>query len=70
MARPMTVEQVTRTPVEQAKRKLDEGRTLFVDVRSPEEHRNAHIPGAINVPKTEQPESFFRLPRDREIILY
>ncbi|MGE5618662.1 MAG: rhodanese-like domain-containing protein, partial [Sphingomonadaceae bacterium] len=54
----------------QAKRKYDEGSALFVDVRSPQEYEASHIPGAINIPKSEPPKSFFRLPRDREIILY
>ncbi|MGE5618446.1 MAG: rhodanese-like domain-containing protein, partial [Sphingomonadaceae bacterium] len=46
---PTTVEEVPRTPLNQAKRKYDEGSALFVDVRSPQEYEASHIPGAINI---------------------
>jgi len=63
-------QQVPRTDLEEAKRRFDAGTTIFVDVRPPEEYAYAHIPGAISIPVSGPPESYFSLPRDRDIILY
>ncbi len=41
---------VQRVPLEEAKTAFDEGTATFLDVRSAESYRAAHIPGALNIP--------------------
>jgi rhodanese-related sulfurtransferase len=57
---------------------VDELRTLqssprritLVDVRTPEEFRDARIKGAINVPLTELERRFREIPREGLVVLY
>ena len=44
----------------------------LIDVRSPEEYRSGHIPGAINIPLQDFQRRFAELDgyRDREVVLY
>ncbi len=44
--------EVKTISVEDAKKKLEEGETIFVDVRDPHSYEEAHIPGAILVNDT------------------
>lgn len=48
------------------------GKTLVVDVRSPEEYQAGHIPGAVNIPAERITAEKGRLPKDRSaaIIFY
>ncbi len=69
MAVPTDTDQVTRTPVEQTKKAFDRGTAIFVDVRPQEAYLEAHIPGAQNIPVSGPVESYYKLPRDRDIIL-
>jgi len=43
-----------RSP-EEVKRRIEEGGTQIVDIRSREEYEEGHIPGAINIPMAELP---------------
>lgn len=43
---------------------------LIVDVRTPKEFKAKHIKGAINLPVQELHNTYVRLPKDKEIILY
>ncbi|NOZ26461.1 MAG: zinc-ribbon domain-containing protein [Chloroflexi bacterium] len=61
---------VPRISLAEAKARYDAGAALFVDVRSQEEYRTAHIPGAVSLPLTELDERYQELPRDAEIITY
>ncbi len=70
MAAPRSTDQVHRTPLEEAKKSLDRGTAIFVDVRGGEEYREAHIPGALDIPVSGPPEEYFQLPRDRDVLLY
>jgi rhodanese-related sulfurtransferase len=55
----------------QLKNVLDRGqRVVIVDVRSPEEFRTGHIPGARSLSLDEPGEKFRELPRREPIILY
>jgi rhodanese-related sulfurtransferase len=56
---------------EDLKRMMAAGQAVVIDVRSPEEYRQGHIPGAINLP-LQQIESgnYQRLPRDKRLISY
>lgn len=46
---------------EDAKKLMDQGGVTIVDVRTPEEYAEAHVPGAINIPNenigSQQPEA-------------
>ncbi len=57
-----------RVSVDEAGRLAQQGQALLVDVRTPEEYRFSHAPGAINVPLRELLERLEMLPRERQII--
>jgi rhodanese-related sulfurtransferase len=40
-------------------------KAVLIDVRTPDEYRNGHIPGAINIPADRMLDQQTRLPRDR-----
>lgn len=44
--------------------------TLIVDLREPEEYRNGHIPGAVNIPYEALESQLYRLDYYRQILLY
>jgi rhodanese-related sulfurtransferase len=41
------------------------GKAMLIDVRSPEEYRDGHIPGAINIPAERIASEKGRLPKDK-----
>ena len=41
------------------------GKAVLIDVRSPEEYRDGHIPGAINIPAERIAAEKNRLPKDK-----
>jgi rhodanese-related sulfurtransferase len=43
---------------------------LILDVRSPEDFQEGHIPGAVNIDYQELPNQLDELPRDRTIVVY
>ena len=43
---------------------------MIVDVRTPEEYKAKHIPGARNFPLQSLTKDFKKLPRNKKIILY
>lgn len=53
------------------KEELLEKETIFIDVRTEEEYREAHIPGSINIPLNDLPSSEFvkRLQKNSKIRL-
>ena len=54
------------------KRLVDSGDRSFVilDVRSAQAYREAHVPGAINIPFEEFPSRLKELPKGQEVISY
>ena len=57
--------------VEHLKTQLDAGQQLtLVDVRSTEEYRAGHIPGAKSIPLEELPRRMTEIPRDTPVVLY
>ncbi|NPV09269.1 MAG: rhodanese-like domain-containing protein [Anaerolineae bacterium] len=60
--------EVLRVSVDEAKARHDAGEALLVDVRSEEDFRRGHIPGAISLPLAELEDRYRELPRDAEII--
>ena len=65
--RPTDAPRVSREAAGQA---LLSGEASFVDVRTSEEYRLSHAPGAINVPLRELRDRLHELPRDRPIVTY
>ena len=61
---------VTRISPADAKTALDEGRALFVDVRSFSDYDADHVPGAISIPINEFESRSGELPKDQLIITY
>lgn len=52
--------------MDQLQRLMTEGKkATLVDVRSPEEYRAAHIPGAVNIPAERTIAERGRLPKDK-----
>ncbi len=47
-----------------------EQRPLLVDVRTPQEFSQSHIPGALNIPVDDLRSRLGELPRDRQIAIY
>jgi rhodanese-related sulfurtransferase/predicted transcriptional regulator len=62
------LEPVTRH--ELARRLQEDDDLVVLDVRPTEEHRAAHIPGAVSIPITELRRRLRELPGDREIVAY
>lgn len=63
--------------LEQAFRLWEQGETLFLDVRRPEEFAELHIPRALNVPeeileddRALEKTGLLGLPRERQILVY
>ncbi|MFK5986966.1 MAG: rhodanese-like domain-containing protein [Pseudomonadota bacterium] len=52
-----------------AHKAVDNG-AIIVDVRTPKEYKSKHIKGAINLPLRELHNSYVRLPKDKEIVVY
>jgi predicted DsbA family dithiol-disulfide isomerase/rhodanese-related sulfurtransferase len=50
--------------------KLFRDGAVFVDVRSAEDFRKSHVPGAANLPLLDAPRRATELPRDKTIVLY
>ncbi len=62
--------EVPRISVEDARQRLDNGETVFVDVRGADQYAVAHIAGAISVPLDALESRSRDLAKDSEIITY
>ena len=47
-----------------------DGKVLLVDVRTLEEYRLSHAPGAVNLPLQELPSRLGTLPQEKRILTY
>lgn len=61
---------VPRIDQARAKSLLDEGAATFVDVRSREDYRQLHIPGALSIPLAELSARLGEVPRGKPVITY
>ena len=52
---PVSVEQVERVSLADAKAAFDSGSAVFLDVRATESYEISHIPGALSIPLNELP---------------
>lgn len=60
--------QLEMIPVKMLDQYLNRRDTLIIDLRSQEEYREGHLPGAIHIPYEEN-EMFYSLPRDKTLVL-
>jgi 3-mercaptopyruvate sulfurtransferase SseA len=75
---PVTLKQEAPPPLEAAKRierpeaikMVDEGKAVWVDVRSKDQYELGHIKGAINIPLTDLITRIKELPAHKYIITY
>ena len=51
-------------------RDADLNKISLIDVRTPGEFADGHIPGAVNIPLDDLRESLDRIPHDKPIVLY
>jgi hypothetical protein len=60
-----------RVRVDEAKKALDEGKAIIIDVRGPEAYKMAHIKGSIDYPLPRLEQGDFKdLPKGKRIIAY
>jgi 3-mercaptopyruvate sulfurtransferase SseA len=62
--------EVPRISVADARDRWESGDAIIVDVRSPADYEQAHVPGALNIPVAEIETRYTELPRGVEIITY
>lgn len=43
---------------------------VLIDVRTPEEFKSGHIPGAVNIDVQVLPQRLAEIPRDKAVVLY
>ena len=64
-------DKMPRVKVEEAKRLVEEGKAIFIDVRGADAYKMSHIKGALDVPLTKlNGDDFSGLPKDKLIIAY
>jgi thiosulfate sulfurtransferase len=61
---------IPQIQIHEAKRKLDEKSSLFVDIRDPGSYRQAHIPGAIHMNDGNVQEFVQQTDKDKEVVVY
>lgn len=59
-----------RISVADAKKALDAGKAVLVDVRSAQSYQEEHAKGAISLPTSEIAARLSELPKDKQIITY
>jgi len=64
------METIPEIDPDEARRRLDAGGTLFMDVRDGGSFGSAHIPGALNVGDHNIEAVIEETPRDRPIVIY
>lgn len=61
---------VTRISPEQGRDALDDGKTLFVDVRDPDSHAQARIPGAVALTQANLDRFLVDTDTDQPLVVY
>ena len=59
-----------RISVADAKKAVDSGKAILVDVRSANQYQQEHLKGAISLPGYEVEKRISELPKDKQIITY
>ena len=71
----MTPEGYENAPITHAYNHWKQGKNspipfVFVDVRTPEEYKSGHIPGAVNIPVSEIKGRMNEVPKDKQVYVY
>lgn len=56
--------------VAEARRQLDQGEAVLIDVREPDEWAAGHVAGATHIPLADLPARLDEVPRDRPVLLF
>jgi len=67
---PAAEAEAPRISVADAKKAVDAGKAVFVDVRSALQYQQEHPKGAISMPTYEIAKRMSELPKDKQIITY
>jgi thiosulfate sulfurtransferase len=62
--------EIPQIQIHEAKKKLDEKSSLFVDIRDPGSYRQAHIPGAIHLNDGNVQEFLQQTDKNKEVVVY
>lgn len=65
-----SLDQVRRITVAEAKKLVDQGKAVFVDVRSKEQYDLGHIKGALSIPGSQLMKRLREVPPGKMIITY
>ena len=52
------------------RREFQAKRVVIIDARQPDEFKEGHIPGAVNIPHKEIHKHIHLVPKDKDIVLY
>ena len=62
--------EIPQIAIHEAKKKLDEKSSLFVDIRDPGSYRQAHVPGAIHLSDGNVQEFLQNTAKDQAMVVY
>jgi thiosulfate sulfurtransferase len=62
--------EIPQIQIHEAKKKLDEKSSLFVDIRDPGSFRQAHIPGAIHLNDGNVQEFLQQTDKNKDVVVY
>jgi hypothetical protein len=64
-------DKIPRVKVDDAKKMIEEGKAIIIDVRGPDAYKLSHIKGALDIPLTKLDTGEIKdLPKDKLIIAY
>ena len=61
---------IPQIQIQDAKQKLDQGESLFVDIRDPGSYRQAHIPGALHLHDGNVQEFLQQADKNKNVVVY
>jgi len=64
------MDRIPEIEIHEAKKKLDQQKSVFVDIRDPGSYRAAHIPGAVHLQDSNVQEFIESASKDSELIVY
>jgi thiosulfate sulfurtransferase len=62
--------EIPQIQIQEAKKKLDDKSSLFVDIRDPDSYRSAHIPGAIHLHDGNVQDFLQNTAKENPVVVY
>ena len=62
--------EIPQIQIQDAKQRLDNGESIFVDIRDPGSYRQAHIPGALHLHDGNVQEFLQSTDKDKNMVVY